>query len=243
MNITASSLLTESQQTAGSANKLAQDFDDFLVLLTTQLQNQDPLSPMESTEFTNQLVGFSQVEQQINQNDKLNQLLQLQYASANSMALQYVGMDVSFVGNQLYHDGASQSEIFYSLEDNANSSKIRIVNAEGVTVRQLDANRAAGTDSIVWDGLDKDGQALPAGNYTVAVDALDDEGNAIKGSTAVTGSVKGIESQNGVTYLLVKGDRLVSINEVLSASLPQPAATDETETPSETEPEGEEDDA
>jgi len=67
-----SGLTTDAQKTTASKASLSQDFDDFLQLLTTQLQNQDPLNPMDSNEFTNQLVQFSQVEQQINSNQKLD---------------------------------------------------------------------------------------------------------------------------------------------------------------------------
>ncbi len=83
---TTTGLADKAAKTNQSGLKLADDMQQFLTLLTTQLQNQDPLSPMDSTEFTNQLVQFSQVEQQITSNQKLDSLLALQLASISSVA-------------------------------------------------------------------------------------------------------------------------------------------------------------
>lgn len=218
VDITAASLSQDIAQTQANSQKLSQDFDDFLVLLTTQLQNQDPLSPMDSTEFTNQLVGFSQVEQQINSNQKLEQLLGLQLASASTVSLGYVGMDVNFIGNETYFDGTHEPEIFYVLDETAAQSTIRITNSSGETVRTLNAEGNAGQHNITWDGKDDNGTTVPEGEYRIIVDALDSDGNAINTSTAVPGYVQGIEAKNGVTYLRLQGDTLISVNAVLSAT-------------------------
>ena len=236
---TASSLAASQQTTASQSNKLSQDFDDFLVLLTTQLQNQDPLSPMESTEFTNQLVQFSQVEQQINQNNKLDQMLALQLASTSTVALGYVGLDVSYIGDLFYTDGTGSSDINYALDTDAASTKVHIKDATtGEVIRTLDGELGAGNHLITWDGLDDNGEAVEPGNYRVTVDSLDKDGNAVATSTAVTGRVTGIESVNGVIQLLLKGDAIVSVSSVINAKEPkEPEAvadgtgsTDETTT-------------
>ena len=96
-DVTITGALQNAQNTQQQSVTLAEDFSQFLTLLTTQLQNQDPLSPMDSTEFTNQLVQFSQVEQQINSNKKLDNLVQLQLASVSNVALGYVGLDISYI--------------------------------------------------------------------------------------------------------------------------------------------------
>lgn len=231
-NVTANDLYTSGQTLNGQSAKLSEDFDDFLILLTTQLQNQDPLSPMDSTEFTNQLVQFSSVEQQINQNKKLDQMLSLQLAGTSTVALGYVGLDVAYVGDLFYANGSNSYEINYALESDAVVTKIHIKDAEtGDVIRTLEGGVAAGNHKIEWDGLDKNGNLVDAKNYRVSVDSLDINNKAVATSTAVSGRVTGIETVNGVIQLLLEGDALVAVSSVINARQPQ-AATDTTgETP------------
>ena len=104
-NVTINTALDQQSKTAAAQDKLATDFSQFLSLLTTQLQHQDPLSPMDTTEFTNQLVAFTGVEQQINTNQKLDSLVSLQLGNAMGSALGYVGLDVSYISSEFYNDG------------------------------------------------------------------------------------------------------------------------------------------
>jgi flagellar basal-body rod modification protein FlgD len=229
VSLNAATLATQQSTLSDQSTKLSEDFDDFLVLLTTQLQNQDPLSPMESTEFTNQLVSFSQVEQQINQNQKLDQLLGLQLASTSTVALGYVGLDVGYVGDLFYNNGTDTREVNYALQGDAVSSSVFIKDATtGEVIRELDGATTAGNHSVEWDGLDDDGNPAPEGNYRVTVDALDETGEAVSASTAVSGSVVGIETVNGVVQLLLEGDAIVPINSILNAK--QPATSSSTTT-------------
>ncbi|AGH98455.1 flagellar hook assembly protein FlgD [Micavibrio aeruginosavorus] len=238
--------LTGTAQSAASTQtqsiKLAEDFSQFLTLLTTQLQNQDPLNPMDSTEFTNQLVQFSQVEQAINTNQKLDDLLSLQLGSISSVALGYVGMDVTYTSAEMNWDGAKPVDIFYNMESDASVAKINIYDEEGELVRSMEAPRTSGYHEVQWDGKDNSGQALPVGTYTVKVDAADLDGKPMeKITTAVSGNVRGIESQNGVIFLLV-GERAVALGNVIQAktapetTTPVPDTgtdTGDTETPDE----------
>ena len=216
--LNAGTIAGQQQTTAKQANQLSQDFDDFLVLLTTQLQNQDPLSPMESNEFTNQLVQFSQVEQQIAQNTKLDQMLSLQLAGTSNVALGYVGLDIGYLGDLFYSDGATPRDINYVIQSNAVTSKIHITDPEsGEVVRTMDAATEAGQHNIAWDGLDDNGAPVEPGNYRVSISALDSDDQAIETSTAVSGRVVGIETVNGVIQLLLKGDAIVPVSSVLNA--------------------------
>lgn len=212
------------QSNQQQSNKLSQDFDDFLVLLTTQLQNQDPLSPMESTEFTNQLVQFSQVEQQINMNQKLNQMLSLQLAGTSNVALGYVGLDVSYIGDLFYQPTEGKThELHYVLPEKAEGgTTIYIRDAEsGDVIRTVKGEMAAGNHTFKWDGLDDKGVAVPVGNYRFTVDALNAAEEMIEGvSTAVSGRVTGIESVNGVIQLLLQGDGIVPVSSVINAKQP-----------------------
>lgn len=220
--VTAGGLATSNATLSGQSAKLSEDFDDFLILLTTQMQNQDPLSPMDSTEFTNQLVQFSGVEQQINMNEKLNQMLALQLASTSTVALGYVGMDVAYIGDLFYAKGGEEYELNYALEDDAVSTKIHIKDPDtGNVVRTLEGDTSAGNHKIVWDGLDDNGQPVEDKNYRISVDSLDINDEAIETSTAVSGRVTGIETVNGVIQLLLEGDALVSVNSVINAREPK----------------------
>lgn len=220
-------LAYQADRTMQQRLSLGEDFGQFLRLLTTQLQHQDPLSPMDSTEFTNQLVQFSQVEQQINLNQKIDSLLQLQLASISSVALGYVGMDVSYLSAEMNFDGENSVTINYSLGDSAQVSKLNVYNEDGDLVYSTDAPKSVGRNQIIWNGETNAGPLAEPGTYTVSIDAATAEGSPIQTSTIVSGRVKGIESQNGVVYLLV-GERAVSLATVINAKVPDANPADTT---------------
>lgn len=219
---TTTGLADKAQNTINSGVKLASDFTQFLTLLTTQLQNQDPLSPMDSTEFTNQLVQFSQVEQQINSNQKLDSLLALQLSSISSVALGYVGMDISYISSEMNYDGSKPIDITYALGSEAITSKVNVYNEDGELIYSADAPRDTGMNKFTWNGTKTNGDPVEAGTYTIKIDATDKDGKAIENSTVVSGHVGGIETQNGVVYVLV-GDRAVPMSSIVNAK--QPATT------------------
>ena len=221
-DVNLNTVLNQTQKTANAQASLGKDFNQFLTLLTTQLQNQDPLNPMDSSEFTNQLVQFSQVEQAINTNQKLDNLLSLQLSNASGMALGYVGLDISYLSSELNYDGTTPVKVSYSLESQANISKINVLNADGAVVYSADGSKNAGKSEFTWNGRMTNGLNAPAGTYTVRIDALDGDNKTIKTTSVVTGRVRGIETQNGVINLLV-GDRAVPMANVINAS--QPATT------------------
>ena len=145
----------------GGGVDLAETFDNFLVLLTTQLQNQDPLSPLDTNEFTQQLVEFTNVEQAIKTNDKLDQLIAMQGAGILTGALDYIGKEVEFAGAELnLADG--EATVVYDLASNAQEITLEILDENGITVRTLTGPTDAGRHEIVWDGKDNFGNSLPA---------------------------------------------------------------------------------
>jgi flagellar basal-body rod modification protein FlgD len=222
---TTSGLANQANQTTQQSIGLAEDFSQFLQLLTTQLQNQDPLSPMDSTEFTNQLVQFSQVEQQINSNQKLDSLLALQLASISSVALGYVGLDISYISSDMHYDGETPVDINYALSSEAVTCKINVYDEEGELVYSGDAPRDTGTNKVTWNGTKTNGTPVEEGTYTVKIDALDKDNKTIENSTVVSGHVRGIETQNGVVYVLV-GERAVAISSIVNATRPAETPTD-----------------
>jgi flagellar basal-body rod modification protein FlgD len=175
---------------------------------------------MDSTEFTNQIVQFSQVEQQINLNQKIDNLVSLQLASISSVALGYVGMDISYISAEMNYDGDTPVTVNYSLADPALEAKINIYDEAGELVYSGTVPKDAGRHEFVWNGVKTNGQPVGEGTYTVSIDAVDADSKPIDTSTAVSGQVRGIETQNGIIYVLV-GDRAVAISSILQARLPE----------------------
>lgn len=228
-DVTLTSQAASAQRTANQSVTLAEDFSQFLQILTTQLQNQDPLSPMDSNEFTSQLVQFSQVEQQINSNNKLDDLVALQLNNSITSALGYVGMDVSYVSAEVALEEGESTNIRYNLSSGATVSKINIFDEEGNLVFSGDAEKGAGVHDFEWDGKDLLNNDLPAGTYIVSIDSLDVDENVIDTTTVVTARVKGVEQQDGIVYALV-GERAVPITSILNAVRSEPTpATPSTE--------------
>jgi flagellar basal-body rod modification protein FlgD len=224
---TISGLTTDAASTKATQQTLASDFNDFLTLLTTQLQNQDPLDPMDSSEFTNQLVQFSQVEQQINANQKLDSLLALQLSSSISAALGYVGLDASYVSNDVYFDGSDPMKITYSMAETSVKTTLNIYDSEGKKVYSESVDGDVGINEFTWDGKDEFGTTMPEGTYNIKIDALNGNDQAVSSTVVVQGNVRGIETQDGEILLLV-GDRAVPISNVLNASVPDDADAEDT---------------
>jgi flagellar basal-body rod modification protein FlgD len=202
--------------------KLSQDYNTFLKLLTTQLQNQDPMSPMDSAQFTNQLVQYSQVEQQIGQNDKLEKLVNLQTSNQTQASLGFIGLDVEATGSAFTYDG-SPAKMSYTLPEASTSTTIQIKNDKGVIVRTMDGGRTTGRQEVTWDGKKTDGTAAPAGDYSLSVVAPNAAGKLVTATSSVFGRVSGIEAGNGNTTLMM-GNTPVKMENVISAKLPTAAA-------------------
>ena len=217
---TIESLTAQSASSQKATTQLNQDFDDFLRLLTTQLKNQDPLDPADATEFTNQLVQFSQVEQQLKTNDTLEDLRALDALRITDLGLGFVGMDVIRAGDSFQFDGSSEVDMTYALPQAARESTVAIKNADGETVYSIDGETAAGTNSFTWNGRNEDGFTVAPGTYTIEVSAQDSEGKSLNVQTNVPGRVRGIESDGTGNVLLLIGKEQVPITDVTRATLP-----------------------
>ena len=175
-----------------ASTSLTETFDTFLSLLTTQLQNQDPLDPMDTEQFTQQLVSFSQVEQSIAANQKLDQLVELQTTSQLSTGVSYIGKSVEVVTDQLMLDGGSAT-LTYGLERKAAQTVISIVDQNGRPVRTVNGETDPGRHEFVWDGRDANGVELPDGLYGFRVDPVDKAGTPVELASASIGRVTGVE--------------------------------------------------
>ena len=207
----------------GAKESIDETLDQFLMMLTTQLQHQDPLDPLDTAEFTNQLVGFSTVEQLIAQNQKLDDLIGAQTTSPMQTALGYIGMVVEVQGSGFSHDG-QPAKMAYTLDSNSILTNVSIVDVAGNTVWSATGETAPGYHELTWDGLDNDGNPADPGQYFLQVEATNVDGNAISAVPYVRGLVNGVET-DGTDALLKVGDLYVSMDSVLAVHMP-PQASD-----------------
>lgn len=217
-DVTFNTAIEGQSQTQASTVGLAEDFADFLSLLTVQLQNQDPLAPMDTTEFTNQLVAFTGVEQQINTNAKLDDLVALGVSDAFANSLDYVGLEANYLGSEFYFDDTRNTTITYSAPG-AVDTTIRILDANEDEIFSQQVSDDASIEEFVWDGTTDQGSIAPTGTYSVRIDALDAEGKGVQTSTVVNGIVDGLETQNGNLFLLI-GERAVPVSQVINVTNP-----------------------
>ncbi|MEN6476245.1 MAG: flagellar hook capping FlgD N-terminal domain-containing protein, partial [Syntrophaceae bacterium] len=203
-----SSTTTSSTAAGGTLGK-----DSFMQLLVTQLQYQDPLNPMDNTEFTAQLAQFSQLEAMENMNVTLEAMAVIQSSLNNIQALSFIGKTVNANGNTVEY-GGNAVELGYSLEDKATTVRVSIWDEDGKKVRTIESGAAsAGNNTIAWDGRDDDGNTCDSGNYTYYVNAYDVDGDAVSATTYASGTVTGVRYDNGTTYLII-GDKEVAISDV-----------------------------
>lgn len=202
-----------------SASSLADNFDTFLTLLTTQLQNQDPMDPMDSNEFTKQLVEFSGVEQAIHTNQNLEDLIALISSSQSSNAVGYLGKDAVATASttRLEEDGEATWD--YKLPKEAASAAATITNSAGRVVYVGAATGKEGANTFTWDGNDKNGNPLPAGDYTINIAARDADGKTITPTVSIKGSVTSVDFSGSEPVLTVGGSR-VPLSAITSITAP-----------------------
>ena len=153
--------------------------DDFLNLLVTQLKNQDPLKPMDNTEFVSQLAQFSQLEQSAKQAALLQKSLDAQTASHQYALLPMVGRTVGLL-SPLTQLGEGPAPIRYALDGNAQRVRINILDSQGEVIRTMDySDRPAGVNTAEWDGFNRNGTRMPAGLYEYRITATNAQGAAV----------------------------------------------------------------
>ena len=197
---------SSSSSTVIDRTTIANNFDTFLQLLTTQLKNQNPLDPLDTNQFTQQLVEFSGVEQQLKTNDFLTSLVQANANTTNSNAVGYIGKTVTASGvrSELVNNKAQWN---FTIADAANVT-VNIKDANGNTVYTEQGAMQAGSGTFTWDGKDNQGNTKPAGTYTISMQAVTGEGKTINVSTETTGTVTGVDFTGSEPVLLVGNTRL-----------------------------------
>lgn len=204
-----------------SAAQLAEDFDTFLLLLTTQLKNQDPTEPLDTNEFTNQIVAFTGVEQSIKTNENLEELIALQNSSTLSSAVNYVGQFVDAIGNAGQLNGGF-ANFAYELDVPAAKVDIIVTDSAGRAVFKGQGPAGAGKQRVTWDGINSfTGKAEPDGTYNIFATATNAKGEVMEDfyRTYTTGVVTGAEVIDGNVILNVAGTN-VPLKDVLSIRQP-----------------------
>ncbi|MBI1339067.1 flagellar hook capping protein [bacterium] len=184
---------------AGAANSaatsratLGQNFDTFLALLTAQVQNQDPLSPLDSTQFTDQLVQFSGVEQQIKSNESLATLINVTRSNSGASLSGYLGQRAEIARSEAGFSGEPITWR-YTLPRSAAGSIVTVTNLDGRVVYSTEGETSAGSHDFTWNGETLRGGTADPGAYVIRVVAQDADGTAIQASHALMATVTGVD--------------------------------------------------
>ena len=209
---------------APTTTKTSLGKDDFLKLLTTQLQHQDPLSPMDSQAFVAQLAQFANVEQLQGINNRLDSSLVAQAANNETQTVSFVGKSISYRSDVLTLNAGSAAAFHAELGGAAASVTATITDASGKTVRTLRMGGAPSGDlSASWDGRDDGGSLCPPGSYHVAMTAADASGSAIPVGTRMHGTVTGVAFDAGYPELVLgtgTGSTRLKLSDVLEIDQP-----------------------
>jgi|NitcycUWRROWE17A_1032939.scaffolds.fasta_scaffold00470_3 flagellar basal-body rod modification protein FlgD len=199
--------------------EIASNFQEFLQLLTTQLKNQDPLSPLDTNQFTQQLVAFASVEQQLKTNTDLDKLVTLNKTSQATAAL-------GFVGSQVTADGSTTQlkngvAVWNITSPRPAAASVSIVDQNGNTVWTGQQTLDTGTQSYSWNGRTSTGAIAPDGLYTIQITAQDAAAQSVAVSTQYTGTVTGVDL-SGSQPLLQVGSSYLTVSQIRSIQRPGP---------------------
>jgi len=184
--------------------------EDFLKMLLAQLQNQDPLSPMDGTQFASQLTQYSSLEQLINLNSSMDTSINANYYLSqsinNTLAATLIGKEVKLNGSSFQNDGQTNTTLGYNLSTAASSVTIKIYNESGALVKTIEnAPKNSGDNKLIWDFTDNDGNSIPQGKYSFQVEPKDADSNLLSYSAYVLGKIDGVKFTENGTMLVVNG--------------------------------------
>jgi len=192
-------------------NTIAGNFQTFLTLLTTQLKNQNPLDPLDTNQFTQQLVQFAQVEQQLKQNDQLATLISIEKSAQATTALAFVGSTVAVDGTTA---ALTKGQATWSFNvPKPVSATITIQSANGQTAYSGTFTMNAGTQSFTWDGRDGKGAQWPDGNYTILITGKDASGQTVAIPSEIEGVVDSVDLSKNPPLLSI-GDQTFPLDKI-----------------------------
>jgi len=202
---TSSSSSSNSSLSSSTGATLAGNFQTFLTLLTTQLQNQNPLDPLDTNQFTQQLVQFAGVEQQLKTNDSLSQLVTLQQTTQATQALNFVGKTAVVDGTTATMTNSSAT--WHLNVPSSATVDISVANSSGQTVFTGKYTAGAGTDiPFTWNGQGNDGTQWPDGKYTISATGKDASGNNVGVAAQVQGTVSSVDLTQSPPLLTIDGN-------------------------------------
>jgi len=215
MEVSPATASAVSKETSAATKSLTQNFDDFLLMLITQLRYQDPLNPTDATQFTDQLVQFSQLEQQIAQTSKVEDLIALHQAAESVGAVNLLGKTVEVESDlTLLEDG--EATISYHLPEGVVNATVAILDSSGSFVTSFKVSTDAGRQNVVWDGKNTQDILQDDGPYTVVVSAVDADNETVDDIPVFfSGTADAVWQSEGQTFVTV-GPLEIPLQRILS---------------------------
>lgn len=200
------------------------DKDSFLKLLSHQLQNQDPMEPVDQKKFAADLAQFSQLEQLANLNSKMENMGNNQPAEVKFHGASFLGKEVLTTGTTLEYAGdRSWVTLPFSLEENAKEVSVRLFDSNNQMVAEIKKeNLAQGNHQLTWDGEMNDGSPAVKDKYRMEVIGTNLDGETFRAQTQSSGKVTGVSFESGETVLSLADGRKVFLRDVSSFKLPEP---------------------
>jgi flagellar basal-body rod modification protein FlgD len=199
---------TPAKAASAPKSSLANNFETFMTLLTAQLKSQDPLSPLDTKDFTNQLVQFSGVEQQLKTNELLSSLTETTKLSAGATAVAYLGKEATATSALAGLSSGGQATWRYELPRSATSTTLKIVDSQGRTIATKAGETTTGEKTFTWDGRDQSGRVAPAGTYRLEVSAQGADERPISGTVRQKGIITGVDLSGNTPSVTIGGAAL-----------------------------------
>lgn len=215
-SVSSSASVSSSSTTSVATSSLIANYDTFLTILMTQLQTQNPLEPMDTEAFTQQLVQYSSVEQQIQTNSKLDDLLSGLSSNSTMQLVNYLGKTVTAYGDTTkFENGACSWQVDASAA--ASNATVTITNSVGAVVYSGKVDLTEGANTFSWDGSAANGVDWSSSedSYTLSISGNDADGKAVSITTEVSGTVDSIDTSSSVPYLTVNG-KVVPLSGLIS---------------------------
>jgi flagellar basal-body rod modification protein FlgD len=218
---TITSNTSATSQTAASSGRtsLANNFETFLTLLTAQLKNQDPLSPLDSKDFTNQLVQFSGVEQQLKTNDLLASLTENTKLSAGATAVAYLGKEATANSPLATIPSGGNASWNYELPRDAQTVSLRVLDEAGRVIATANGETTRGAKTFNWDGKDQSGRPVGGGTYRLEAVASSADGQSINTAVSRSGLITGVDL-SGATPSVTLGGASVPLSSIVKIGVP-----------------------